>query len=156
MRHDGHRHHVGALVEELGRRIHQHPVLLGDVEEPVLGEAGPVGDRQLERLGEALHLVRHPVLVAVGDDPGIVLAGADEDRDALRPHRHVAGVGHDGVELDLEARRQIDPLEGLANRRRVVAALLDEGDLLHAGGLELAEGFQIRLGRRASGRPCRQ
>jgi hypothetical protein len=154
--HDGNGHHVGALVEELCRRIHDHPVLLRHVEKAILGETGAVGDGQLERLGETLHLVRHPVLVAVGHDPGIVLAGSDKDRDPLGANRHMAGVGDDCIELDLEARRQLDSLQSLANRCGIGSALFDEGEFLDAGRLHLTDRFEIGLGRRAPGRPRRQ
>ena len=100
--------HVRALVEELGRREHHHPVLLGDVEEAVLGEADAVRDDEVDGRREPLHFVGDAVLVAVRDDPHVVLARADENRDPLRADSHMAGVRNDCEEFDLETVRNVD------------------------------------------------
>ena len=117
---------VGALVEEFGCRELPHAVALGDVEEPVLGKTDAVRDDEVERGCEALHLVGGPVLVAIGDRPDGILARADEGDHALRPDGHVPGVGDDRVEIDLEARRQLDLLQVLAQLVGIGAGLRHE------------------------------
>ena len=136
---------VRALVEEFRRREDAHAVALGDVEEAVLGEADAVRDGEIERRREPLHLVGGAVLVAVGDGPDGILAGADEGHDALRADRHVARVRHDGVEIDLEARRQLDLLEVLAQLVGVVVVLrhVAEGRHAGAGRLHVVELFHV-------------
>jgi hypothetical protein len=57
----------------------------------------------------------------------------------------VARVRNDGVEIDLEARRQVDPLQRLADRGGLRTALLDICEIGNAGGLELAQLLKIRL-----------
>ena len=136
---------VGALVEELGRRIDQHAVLLGDVEEAIVGKAGTVRDREVDRRSEILHLVGDAVFVAVGNRPDRGFARADEGHNALRSDRHVARVRHHGIELDLEPAGQIDAFEGLTDAVGIGAALLDDLEFRHAGGLEGAELLQVAL-----------
>ena len=135
-RYDRHRHDVRALVEKLGRRIEQHAVLLGDDQEPVIGKAGAVRNRLRQRRGKVLHLVRNAVFVAVGNRPDLGIAGANEGHNDLRSDGHVARIGNDGIELDLEAVRQRDPLESLLNGFGVIPALLNDGEIRHPGRLE--------------------
>ena len=134
------RHHladrdVGALVEELGGREDQHPVLLDDVEHAVRAEADAVRNGERERRREVLHLVGDAVLVAVGHRPDLVLARADEGDDALRADRHVPRVRHDRVKLDLEAVGHLDPLERLADPLGIVAVLWICGTPRPSGGM---------------------
>ena len=77
--------HVRQLVEELGRRENQNAVLLGDEQKAVRGEADTVGNGELQRRREILDLVGDAVLVAVGDDPDLVLARADKCRTPCGP-----------------------------------------------------------------------
>ncbi len=109
--HDDAGRYVRALEEELGGRKHQHPVLLGDEQEPVFGEAHPVGNGELDRRREGFDLVGHAVVIAIGDGPDVGLAGADERHRSLRRDRHVPGVGDDRVERDFESRWQLDPIQ---------------------------------------------
>ena len=88
---------VVALIEELGRRIFQHPVLLGDVEETVLREAYAVGYLLRQGRREFLDFVSHAATGAVGHHPDFRFARAHEGCDALRAHRDVAGVRHQRV-----------------------------------------------------------
>src|SRR4029079_18570398 len=99
---------VGALVEEFGSRIFQHPVLLDDVKEAVLRETSPVGNLLRQGRGELLHLVADAAARAIGHDPGFRLAGADERRDALRPDCDMPGIRNERIERDLEAWWQLD------------------------------------------------
>jgi hypothetical protein len=131
----------------LRRREHHHPVLLGDVEEAVLGEAHAVRDDEVDRRCEALHLVRHAVLVAVGDHPHVFLAGADENRNPLRPDCHVTGIRDDREELDLEAVRDFDLLQIGAKLVGIFPCLLDRFEIGRgrACGLHRPELLQIVL-----------
>lgn len=135
--------HIARFIEELGRGKEKHAVLLGDIEEAVLREAGAVRDGEAQRGGEILHLIGHAVLVAVGDGPDLVLAGAHEGHDALRPHSHVARIGDHGIEADAEALRQLDPLEIALDAVGEVSALLDEGEVGGAGALEIRQFLEI-------------
>ncbi len=52
-------------------------------------------------------------------------------------------IGHDGIERDLEAFRQLDLLQGLLDRLGVVAALRDRREIGRPGDLEFAQLVQI-------------
>jgi hypothetical protein len=145
LRYDWDRNHVRALIEELGGRVEEDAVLLDNVEESVLRKTRAVRDREVEGWREVLDLVGDAVLVTIRHRPDAGLAGSDEDHDALRADRHVARVRNDGIEIDLEARRQVDPLQRLADRDGLRTALLDICEIGNAGGLELAQLLQIRL-----------
>ena len=57
------------------------------------------------------------------------LARADEQHVGRGRDRHVARVGHDRVQVDPEARRQLDPLQVLADRVGVGAGLRHRRDV---------------------------
>ena len=123
LRHHLDHRHVGAFVEKLGRGKVQHAVVLDHDEETVLGPADAVGHVELERRCERLHLVRHAVAVAVSDGPETGFAGAYEQHVRGRGDGHVPCIRHHGVEGDLEAGRQLDVLEVVADGVRVGAGL---------------------------------
>ena len=101
-----------------------------------------------DRRCELLDLVGHAVLVAVGDRPRLALARADEHHHALRPDRHMAGIRHDRIEVDLEPGRQLDAGEVLLDRVRFRSGLRNLRDVhRRSGGLELRQFFEIARGR---------
>ena len=120
---------IRALIEELGRRIFQHPILLGDVEEAVLREAYAVGYLLRQRRRELLHLVSHAAARAVGHHPDFRFARADKGRDALRADRDVAGIRHQRVQRNVEARRQFDLGQILLDLIGLRAGLRDFGPI---------------------------
>jgi hypothetical protein len=89
--------------------VAQHPRSLGDVER-ALAKGHPVG--VLQPAGEGDHPVRLALLLRVLQRVDVALAaGADEER-ARRAEAHLAGVDHPRrVGLDVEARRQADPVQ---------------------------------------------
>jgi hypothetical protein len=138
---------VGPLVEKLRRRKLKDPVLLGHVKHAVRREADTI--REVEGQGgcEHLHLVGNAILVPIRDGVDVLLAGTDEDDSGIRPHGHVACIRHEGVELDLEALRQLDALQ-IAAKRVGLAPLLWNGlRLLGARALEVAQTLEIAGGR---------
>ena len=144
LRHDRHRDHVRAFIKELRGRIHQHAVLLDDEQKAVLGEARPVGEDEIERRSERLDLLGDADLAAVGHGIDLRLAGADEGDDALRPDRHMARIGNERIEADMEAVRQLDLGQILLDRVGLGAGLRNGRNVgRRAGGLELSELFQI-------------
>src|SRR5215204_3556151 len=76
---------------------------------------------------------------------------ADEGGDALRAHRHVTGIRHDGEELDFETLGQLHLFQILFDLLSLLATLLD-GLHLHgrAGCLEIRQLLQIVSGLRRS------
>src|ERR1700675_4883095 len=60
---------VRALIEEFGRRIFEHAILLGDVKEAVLREAPAIGYLLWQGRSELLHLVAHAAARAIGHHP---------------------------------------------------------------------------------------
>ena len=145
LRHHRHGHHIRAFVKKFGRRIHQHPVALGDIQKPVFGERQAVGDVHFKRWREVLDLIGHPVAVAVHHRPNLFLFGADEQHRALRRERHMAGVGHQRIQRNLKPLGQRDAPQNSANRFRRRAILRDDSVLGGAGNLERAQFFQIGL-----------
>ena len=101
------RGHIRSLVEELSGGELQHPVLFDDVEDAVPGEADAVRDFELDGRRENLDLVRNAVLIAVRHGVDVVLAGSDEHHPGIGAHSHVARIGNDRVELNLEPRWQL-------------------------------------------------
>src|ERR1700737_3307944 len=65
---------VRALIEEFGRRIFQHAILLGDVKEAVLREAPAIGYLLWQGRSELLHLVADAAARAIGHHPNFRLA----------------------------------------------------------------------------------
>ena len=57
----------------------------------------------------------------------------------------MARIRHDGIEADLEAIGNIDPLGDRGQSLGPLTALIDHGELRDARGLELSEFFQIGL-----------
>ena len=96
---------------------------------------------------------------AVGDGPHRGLAGADEGHVGVRRDGEVTRVGNDGIERDLEARRQLDLLQVALDGFGVGAGLRDRRDgLADASGLHLLEllerlrlGLRLRLQRQQRG-----
>ena len=68
---------------------------------------GPLGIRFASVGANSFTSSRHAAARPVGHRPNLGLPGADERHDALRPDRHMAGVGNQRVEIDMEARRQL-------------------------------------------------
>src|ERR1700693_5651944 len=79
-----------------------------DEQKSVLGEARAVGNDEIDRRREWLHLLGDAGLGAVGNGIYLSLAGTDEGDDSLRPDRHVARVGDDRIKPDMEAVRRLD------------------------------------------------
>ena len=101
---DRKRDRIGALHEVFGRREHHHAVALGDEQEAVGRVAGAGGNVELHARAEFFDRVGDVVHVAVIDGIDGVLAGSDPHRGRVAAHRHAARIGHDGEQLDLEAR----------------------------------------------------
>src|ERR1700735_448391 len=101
---------VLALVEELGGRILQDPVLLDHIQESVFREARAVRQSLWQTRREFLDLdaALGARARAIGHRPDLALARADKGYDALRTDRHVARVGDERIELNVEAGRQFD------------------------------------------------
>ena len=96
------------------------------------------------RRSKRLDLVSDARLAAVGDRIDVGLAGADEGHDALRPNRHVAGIGDERVEADVEAVRQFDLFQILLDRVGLGAGLRNGRNIRRrAGGLHSSKLFQI-------------
>jgi hypothetical protein len=120
--------YVLTLIEELGRRILQDPVLLDDIQEAILREAGAV--RQPLRQARCKFLDLDAALGAraraIGHRPDLALARADKGYDALRTDRHVARVGDERIELNVEALRQFNlVLQNLPDGVRLRSGLRD-------------------------------
>src|SRR5882762_7844961 len=99
---------VRALIEEFGRRIFQHAILLGDVKEAVLREAPAIGHLLWQGRSELLHLIAHAAARAVGHRPDFRLARAHKCRDALWTDRDMAGVRHERIKRNVKAWRKLD------------------------------------------------
>ena len=134
LRHHLDHRHVRAFVEELGGRKIQHAVVLDHDQEAVLGPAHAVRLLEIERRGEGLDLVGYAVAVSVGNGPQRGFARADEQHVRRVGHRHVTGIGHDRVELDDEAGRQVDLAQVVANRVGVLAGLRHRWQVQVGGG----------------------
>src|ERR1700722_4901546 len=95
---------VLALIEELGRRILQDPVLLDHIQESIFREAGAVRQplRQTRREFLDLDAALGAGPGAISHRPDLALAGADEGHNTLRADRHVARIGNKGIELNME------------------------------------------------------
>ncbi len=135
--------------------------MLHDDQEPVFRPADAIGNLEIERRGKRLHLVGHAIAVAVGHRPHHRLAGADEKHVGRRRNGHVPGVGDYRIKVDLEAGRQLDLLQVLADRIGIAACLRHWRDVeVGRGDLELLEALQVvglRLCKsRRRGKRCRR
>jgi hypothetical protein len=136
LRNDDANRDVLALIEELGGRILQNPVLLDHIQEAIFREAEAVRQPLWQTRREFLDLdaALSARTRAIGHRPDLVLAGADEGHDALRADRHVARVGNKGVELNVEPGRQFDLLlQNLLDGVRLRSGLRD-GRPIHRRG----------------------
>src|SRR5258708_14043019 len=99
---------VRTLVEEFGRRIFQHPILLRELKETILRKTNAVGYFLRQGRRELLDLISDAAARAVGHYPDFRFARPHEGRDALRADGDMARVRHQSIERDVEARRHFD------------------------------------------------
>ena len=144
LRYDRHRYDVRAFVEEFGCRIHQHAVLLDNEQKSVLRETGTIWNNEIDGRCKRLHLLGHAGLGTIRHRIDLRFARTDKGDDTLRTDRHVTRIGHDRIEPNMEAMRQLDLLQILFQRRGLGAALRHRRNVRRCScGLELAKLLQI-------------
>ena len=126
--------------------------MLGDIQDAVRAHAHAVGNLEIDAGGETFDLLGVAVLIAVGNRPDIGLARADEHGADIAANRHVPGVRHDRVNIDLEAGRQLDLFQVLAellDLRRVLRNGLQRQ--VGSGRAEVLQSVEVFLRQRRAG-----
>ena len=121
--HDRCRGNIRTLIEKIGCRECQYAILFGDIKHTVRRKAQAIRNLETDRRCEHLHLIGDTALGAVGDGPHASLARTDENHARIGANCHVTRVRHDRIQIDLEARRQLDLLEIGLERRCACPAL---------------------------------
>lgn len=70
--------HIRTLVEELGGREVQHPIVLDYNKKAILGPADGIRVGKLQRWGKRLHLVGHTIAVSISYRPDRCFARSNE------------------------------------------------------------------------------
>ena len=123
---------VWTFVEVFSGREVQHAVGFSNDQETVFGEANAIGVRKFDGGCKCLDFSCGIAIVAVGHSPHGGFTCTDEQHVGGRSHCHVTCVRHNGVQLNLEAFRQLDFFQVGAQLISVFAVLWDGRDV-HVG-----------------------